>query len=331
MRKGAFVSWVPSCGRSQGFIDALDLVPIYSSYLRQRDLFSAPLKYGPQFLDTMRRLKHIQPDVVFVMNPPVFAVAAVALYARQTRAQYVIDSHSGAFESRKWRWSLPLQRLLGRRAAAVIVTNPVHKAEVERWPAPAVIVADPPPRLSTVRSSITRLGPSEPFVFVIATYGPDEAIPQVIEAARQLPEVRFRVSGDVRRAPAALVQRCPSNVELTGYVALPVFWEHVERASAILTLTDQENTILRGGWEAMFAGRPLLTSGTRTLREYFSRGTRFVDNTVDGVKAGIEDVLANQEQLASGMEQLRQEKAVTWMQQRAELERRLAIARAEVA
>src|SRR5207302_11503430 len=71
MTKGAFVSWVRSCGRSQGFIDALGLTPIYSSYLRQSDVVSAPLKYGPQFIETLRRLHQHRPEVVFVMNPPV--------------------------------------------------------------------------------------------------------------------------------------------------------------------------------------------------------------------------------------------------------------------
>src|SRR5919201_380293 len=32
--RGAFVSWLPFHGRSQGFIDALRLEPIYVSYLR---------------------------------------------------------------------------------------------------------------------------------------------------------------------------------------------------------------------------------------------------------------------------------------------------------
>src|SRR5437016_11486407 len=149
MTKGAFVSWVRSCGRSQGFIDALGLTPIYSSYLRQSDLVSAPLKYGPQFVQTLRRLYRHRPEVVFVMNPPVFAVAAVAIYAAQTGGKYVMDCHSGAFEGRKWRWSLPLRRAFGRRAAAVIVTTPVHDTRVRARPARAMTIADPTPTLAT--------------------------------------------------------------------------------------------------------------------------------------------------------------------------------------
>ena len=323
MTKGAFVSWVRSCGRSQGFIDALGLTPIYSSYLRQSDVVSAPLKYGPQFIETLRRLHQHRPEVIFVMNPPVFAVAAVAIYAAQAGAKYVMDCHSGAFEGRKWRWSLPLQRAFGRRAAAVIVTNPVHENLVKAWPARAMIIADPPPKLATSFPDAPAQGGREiddqGFVFVIATYGPDEAIPEVIEAARALPQVRFRVSGDTARAPRAVLERCPPNVQLTGFVPLETFWQHVRPASAVLTLTQRENTILRGGWEAMFTGRPLITSDTAALRGYFVRGTRFVDNTFAGIKAGIEDVLANQATYQADMKRLDAEKRLLWLRQQEEL------------
>jgi len=328
MATGAFVSWLPFSGRSQGFIDALELQPVYSSYLRERDIISAPLKYGPQFVHTLRQLYRERPEAVFVMNPPVFAVAAVYLYCVQTGAKYVMDCHSGVFESRKWRWSLPLQRWFGRRAACVIVTNPIHRATVDRWPARSMIVGDPPPRLPVGIGQARPAGTAtdrERFVFVIATFGPEEAIPEVLEAARALPHVSFRISGDTRRAPRRWLDNAPPNVRFTGYLPLQAFWQHVQDASAILTLTKQENTILQGGWEAMFVGRPLITSDTAALRGYFVQGARFVDNSVAGIAAGIEDVLANHDEIEAEMERLRHDKYLIWRRQREELEALLGV------
>jgi hypothetical protein len=99
----------------------------------------------------------------------------------------------------------------------------------------------------------------------------------------------------------------------------------VRQSSAILTLTRQENTILRGGWEAMFAARPLITSDTAALRGYFTRGARFVDNTVEGIKAGIEEVLDHETEFESAMEGLRREKRLAWHRQRGELEAILGV------
>ena len=321
--RGAFVSWLPFHGRSQGFIDALGLAPVYVSYLRQQDLLSALVKYGPQFVTTLRRLAREKPDLVFVMDPPVFAVVAVSVYCRIAGARYVVDCHSGVFESLKWRWSLPLQRFLGRRAAGVIVTNRTHQNTVAGWPARTIVIGDPFPRLPADDIGPRPMG--QRYVFVILAFGADEAVPQVLEAARRLPEVRFRLSGDSRRASSAWLRDLPPNIELTGFVPLQTFWEQVRGASAILTLTTRPNTILRGGCEAMFMARPLITSDSDTLRGYFTTGAVFVDNTPSGIAAGVEQALGQEAALAAAMGQLRDEKAQAWRRSRDELEGLLGI------
>ncbi|HEY8695072.1 MAG TPA: glycosyltransferase, partial [Chloroflexota bacterium] len=317
--KGAFVSWISYHGRSQGFIDRLGLTPIYVSYLRQRDIISAPVKYGPQFISTLRRLYRVKPEVVFVMDPPVFAVAAVFLYCLHKRARYLMDCHSGVFNSKKWRWSLPIQRFFGRRAAAVVVTNPVHLREVVSWPAKGIIVGDPPPTLPT--APVRSAAPTDPYVFVIGVFGDDEEVPKVLEAAARLPGVRFRISGDTKRARPAWLANHPSNVAFTDFLSTDEFWSHVRDASAILTLTTREDTILRGGWEAMFMEKPLITSGTSALRRYFTRGTVFVDHNPHSIAAGVEYAMSHLQELGVEAKALREEKYATWRQERAGLVR----------
>jgi glycosyltransferase involved in cell wall biosynthesis len=321
---GAFVSWVPFHGRSQGISDALNLMPIYASYFGIERPALAPIKYGPQAFRTLRALSRLRPGLVFVMDPPVFAVLAVALYCRRHGARYVMDCHHGVFRSSRWRWSLPLQRLLGTRAAAVMVTNPVHLQAVNAWPARGVIMADAPPRLAPP-SSRQRPIENGRDVFVVLRFGPDEAVAEILQAARQLPQVRFHLSGDVRRAAPEWLRQHPPNVHFTGFLPLEEFWSRLRGANVILTLTSEDDAILRGGWEAMFAGQPLITSGTRALRNYFSRGTVFVDNVPDAIAAGIQTALAHQEELRQDMELLRMEQEATWAQERRELERILGV------
>jgi glycosyltransferase involved in cell wall biosynthesis len=315
--RAAFVSWIDYHGRSEGFIERLGLAPIYVSYLKQQDVVSAPLKYGPQVISTLRRLFEVKPEVVFVMDPPMFAAAAVSVYCLVSRARYVMDCHSGVFNSRKWRWSLPIQRFLARRAAAVMVTNPSHLSEVLSWHAKGLIVGDPPPMLPTptVRSA------APPFVFVIGVFGDDEEVPAVLEAAARLPGVEFRMSGDTRRARRAWLDSHPSNVKFTGFLSINDFWSHVGGAMAVLTLTTREDTILQGGWEAMFMEQPLITSNTSALRRYFTRGTVFVDNNPDSIAAGVAYALSHQAELQVEARGLREEKYATWCQEKAELAR----------
>ena len=327
LAQGAFVSWIGYHGRSQGFIDRLGLTPIYVSYLRQRDIISAPFKYGPSFASTLRRLHKVKPEVVFVMDPPVFSVAAVFAYCRPRRIPYLMDCHSGVFNSPKWRWALPLQRYFGRRAAGVIVTNPVHLEEVASWPAKGVIVGDPPPILESGPAKPTPASP--PWIFVIGVFGKDEELPRVLEAAARLPGVGFRISGDTRRAEKAWLDDHPDNVTFTGFLSNEDFWSHVRGASAILTLTTREDTILRGGWEAMFMEQPLITSGTAALRRYFSRGTVFVDHDPAAIAAGVEYALSHLDELRLQAKALREEKYAIWRQERSELQRLAGVEFAE--
>ena len=327
--RGAFVSWVPSCGRSQAFIDAFGLEPVFVSYLKSERPLLAPLKYGPQLVTTLRRLQRTHPDVVFVMDPPPFAAAAAFLYCLVARARLVMDCHSGVFEGTRWRWALPLQRFFGRYAAAVIVTNPVHQRMVSSWPARALIVSDPPPRIEPEQPSPDRAERHEPpVIFVIVRFGDDEAIPQTLAAAGRLPNVRFEISGDVRRANPRWLENRPANVRFTGWLSTAEFWDRVRRANAVLTLTTRENTILRGGWEAMFTGQPLITSGTRALRAYFTGGTVFADNSADGIAAAVRSALAREDELRAGMRVLQVDKRVSWNQERRQLERLVGSAHA---
>jgi glycosyltransferase involved in cell wall biosynthesis len=316
---GAFVSWVEYHGRSEGFIERLGLAPIYARYLGQQDIVSAPLKYGPQAISTLRRLGDVKPEVVFVMDPPVFAAVAVFLYCVVRRARYVMDCHSGVFNDRKWRWSLPVQRFLARHAAAVLVTNRVHLSEVLSWRAKGLIVGDPPPtRPTPVPRPAT---PAVPFVFVIGVFGKDEELPAVLEAAARLPGVEFRVSGDTKRARRAWLNNHPPNVKFTGFLSIADFWAHVGGASAVLTLTNREDTILRGAWEAMFMEQPLITSNTSALRAYFTRGTVLVEHNPDSIAAGVEYALSHQQELRIEASALREEKYATWCEERSELQR----------
>jgi glycosyltransferase involved in cell wall biosynthesis len=318
-RRGAFVSWIGYHGRSQGFIDRLGLTPIYVSSLRRRGIASALFKYGPQFVSTLRALYTAKPEVVFVMDPPVFAVAAVFFYCLHTRARYLMDCHSGVFNSRKWRWSLPAQRLFGRRAAGVLVTNQAHLRTVSSWPATGLIVGDPPP---IPGPSATRLPHrAESYVFVIGVFGEDEDIPNVLEAAGRLPAVQFQISGDTRRARPAWLASHPPNVTFTGFLSTEDFWSCVRDASAVLTLTTREDTILRGGWEAMFMEKPLITSRTPALQQYFTRGAVFVDHTSDSIAAGVADAMAHLEELGRQAKLLREEKYATWCEERDRLVR----------
>ena len=69
------------------------------------------------------------------------------------------------------------------------------------------------------------LPPGEPYpvepgfnVLFVCTFASDEPVEAVLEAARQLPEVHFYVTGDRRKKPASFFETAPPNVIFTGFL-----------------------------------------------------------------------------------------------------------------
>ena len=126
-----------------------------------------------------------------------FAVLVVWIYTKVFGVQYVIDAHTGMFDDPRWTWLLPLSRSLSRQAAATIVTNEFLKKQVESWGARAIIIGDVPVEFGTGEPA--NLGPGF-HVVVINTFSQDEPLDEVLLAAKQLPEVRFHITGNPRHS-----------------------------------------------------------------------------------------------------------------------------------
>src|SRR5690242_17845843 len=104
IKKLAFVSWAEGCSRSDSIARRLGGVSfmIYSPFWGSR-YSTIIFKYLSQTFKTLAVLFRYRPDVVMVMTPPVIACFPVWLYTKLTRAQYVIDAHSGAFIDERWQ------------------------------------------------------------------------------------------------------------------------------------------------------------------------------------------------------------------------------------
>lgn len=283
-------------------------------------LLRVPIKYIVQGWRTWRALTHDRPDVVFVQNPPIFCVVVAFLYARIYGARYVIDSHTGAFLSPKWRWSLGLHRVLSKGALATIVHNKSQEQIVKEWRCRYLVIGFTPGSYP----------PGEEFaldgrfnVAVVSSFLADEPVDLVFEAAARLPEVSFYVTGDSRRIPQPLLSRKPDNCLLTGYLTYERYVGLLRGVDAIMVLTTGNHTLLMGGFEAVSVGTPLIVSDWPVLRDYFSLGTVHVDNTVEGICEGVNQAQRNQARLQAEMLVLQEQLQSEWLEKLAELQRLL--------
>lgn len=317
-----FISWAPFCSRSDSIASHLrgKSFMVYSPWYGSR-YATLPFKYLSQTVKTLRILFTERPAVVFVMTPPVAACLPASIYARLTGTQYVIDAHTGAFLDTRWKRLLFLHKWFSRAARKTIVTNEHMLRVLRDWRADGMIVRDVPVRFAPPAE--TRLASGCNMTFV-CTFTRDEPIELFLEAAARMPDVQFHVTGNYRRADPRVLASVPANVRLTGFLPDADYVGLLLASDAVISLTTLDHTMQRGAYEAVYLGRPVITSDFDLLRRHFCKGAVHVANTADAIAAGIERMRAESTRYRAEVEELRRERLQDWARVQSELQRLMA-------
>jgi glycosyltransferase involved in cell wall biosynthesis len=305
-----YISWAESCSRSDHTARELGgrSHMVYAGHLGSRGS-TILLKYWLQGRTTARILREERPEVVFVMTPPLVAAIPAFWYAWRHRARVVLDAHSAAFLHPRWRWFQWLQRWMCRRAATTLVHNDHIAGLVERAGGHATVVPDVPIVFER-REGFAR--PEHFTVAVVCSFNYDEPLPAIIDAARDLPEVRFFVTGNPKHLDARLKARMPENMTLTGFLSTEAYGSLITGADAVLTLTTRDHTMLRGAYEAIYQGTPVIVSDWQLLREAFPEGAVHVDNSAQAIAAAVRAIQRQPEAFRTGAMRLAATKQARW-------------------
>ena len=320
--KVTYISWAESCSRSDhtarelGGRSFMVYAPQYGS--RASTIL---LKYAAQWRETAAILRREQPDAIFVMTPPVFAALPAFWYAWRRGKRVVLDAHSAAFMHPRWRLFQWLQRLLCRRAATTLVHNDHIAGKVEAAGGRTTLVPDVP---IVFDGSGAFARPSGFVVAAVCSFNYDEPVAAIFEAASRLPDVSFFVTGNPKHLAPALAAARPENVTLTGFLSDAAYGSLVSTADAVLTLTTRDHTMLRGAYEAIYQGTPVIVSDWQLLRDAFPEGAAHVDNSPAAIAAAVEDVRAHRERYREGARRQRDAKLERWRATRDAITARLA-------
>jgi glycosyltransferase involved in cell wall biosynthesis len=305
-----YISWAESCSRSDHTARELGGTShmVYAPQFGSRGS-TVVFKYAVQWLRTVRILRRERPDTIFVMTPPVFAALPAFWYAARHKAQVVLDAHTAAFVLPRWRSFQWLQRLLCRRAATTLVSNR-HLAEVVRSAGAHATLVPDVPVIFPDREVFPR--PEAFVVAAVCSFDYDEPIAEVFAAAAQLPDVRFYMTGNPRKLPADVRAAMPANVTLTGFLNTPLYGGLLAGADAVLVLTTFDHTMLRGAYEAIYQGTPVIVSDWPLLRAAFPEGAIHVDNTAASIAGAIQRLRQAPQAFRDAAARLRAEKLRAW-------------------
>ena len=310
MIRPTYVSWSPHCSRSDNTARELGgkshmvYWPSFGS-----NIFTVWLKYLAQALSTFRILSADKPDVVFVMTPPLPAVVSVWLWCRVHRVPFVVDGHTGAFLHPNWIHFQWLQNALCRRAITTIVTND-HLAQLLRQ--------------ARVHVTIVRDVPVE--------YHGDGFLPARGDVLRRRGVLvqrgrTGRRDPRVRRVPARRPllshRRLPPDEPVTrrhgarerdadGFLTTDQYGSLLTNVHTVMALTTRDHTMLRGAYEAVYQGTPVIVSDWPLLKDSFSRGAIHVDNSAAAIAGAVERMRTEHALYKAEVLVLRDEKRAAW-------------------
>lgn len=284
MKKTVFLVWASYHRRSELLAEHFGAKIFYITYGKRGNVIDTIAKYPLQALFTWRILSVEKPDLIFVQNPPIFCAMVAYLFGLCYGSKYIIDSHTGAFLTPLWRKFLWLNRWLSRRALMTIVHNKSQEITISNWKCPYCVIGFIPGKYPE----------GEQFLFdgkfnvaVISTYGDDEPLVKIFEAADYLSDVDFYITGTPKKNLRSILTQKPDNCHLTGYLTYDKYIGLLRGADVVMDLTTRDQTLLMGGFEAVSLGKPLIVSEWPVLKDYFFAGTVFVPNTVQGISKGV--------------------------------------------
>ena len=205
----------------------------------------------------------------------------------------VLDSHPGGFGAQGDHVSAKLQglhRWLARHVDGCAVASAPWVEVVESWGGRAVELHEAPP--GALPASLGDLeerpgGPTERGlrVLCVGRLAPDEPSEEVAAAAALVPDCRFLVTGDPKRAPT-LIERAPPNVTFTGYLAHDDYLRALQEADVVMTLTTEPSSVMRAAYEAVYARRPLIVTDWPVGRALFPHAVHVV-NDASAIAEGV--------------------------------------------
>jgi glycosyltransferase involved in cell wall biosynthesis len=286
----------------------------YICFTAKQGRFIAPFKYLAQTVMTLAFLIRHRYSLIFVQDPPICAVLPVYFYGLFSKSRFIIDSHTDALQASWWKWTLPLHRFLDRRAITTIVTNDELCQKIQKWGACGLTIEDPPAEFTITSPKILPADSLNAVLISTASY--DEPIEELLKSALDLPNVNIYITGDFKRSLCyrGLTQNPPRNVQFTGYLPEDSYFSLLKAADVVLCLTTEDNTFLSGSMEALWLGKPLITSDWPVLGRYFNKGTILVDNSTEQLRQALILISRDLDVFRAEMQSLQEERRRDWWQ-----------------
>lgn len=213
--------------------------------------------------------------IVVVQNPSRVLAALASFMKIWFSFPLIVDRHTNfrvgkgiSFNPAIW-FAVLCSEFSLRMADLTVVTNDFLKDLVESKGGRALVLHDKIPNIVCPKKKLDL--PSGINILFVCTYANDEPFNEVISAAKRLShDCHIHITGNYRKAGLDPEHSdLPKNVHLLGFVSSEDYSNYLISCDVVLVLTTSEWVILCGGYEAVAVEKPLITSDTKALKEFF--------------------------------------------------------------
>jgi glycosyltransferase involved in cell wall biosynthesis len=292
--EGIFIRWSnPKTSHRSQFLAQQLSIRLVTMAANDRRIITLPFRYIHNSIRTIQKLREYRPKAIFVQNPPVFLAMCAWLYSRNKSVRLYMDNHTAAIKDFKWRWSLPILRKMSKPNAVNIFTTD-ELADQAGFTGPSVAVLTDPPAVAS-NFEAPQLKTSMMNVMVVCSGSSDEPLQEIVSAATKLPEVLFFLTGGLQSRPELRghSRRTFDNVVALEYLPDRNYFGLMNAVDCVICLTTRDDTLLSGAQEALWIGKPIITSRTDALSEFLKDIAIFVDNDADSLRSAIEALRDN--------------------------------------
>jgi glycosyltransferase involved in cell wall biosynthesis len=282
-------------------------------------------RYPLAIRQTIALLNREKPRIIFAQNPSMVLACLAIIYANLLDRKVVIDAHNAGLFPAEGRYRLLnwLASKLFRWTTITIVSNSELVSHVRRLNGNAIAIPDPIPEIPEPAQPSPLRGDFN--VLFICSWADDEPYLEVLRAAALVRRgTCIYITGNSKGKEQQLNAPVPDNAVFTGFIQEQEFNSMLFSCDAVIVLTTRENCLLCGAYEGVAAGKPLILSNTRALRNHFCKGSVFTDNTADSIAEAIESARMRQAELTAEVKALREKRLDEYPHLLEEFEQRLS-------
>lgn len=267
-------------------------------------------RYAKSLLRTIRIIYRERPSLLFIQNPSLVLAGLAMVLRKILKLKVVMDAHNAGLRpvEGKFRLLQCVANVLVRNADLVLVTNTLMAEQVIAIGGNAFILPDPLPSMKKSETGRDGSESESKFVVVaICSWAEDEPVKEILDAAKKFPsDAVLYCTGNPPQWAQKLVKKDLPTVVLTGFLSESDYVTMISQANCIIDLTNRDDCLVCGAYEAISVGVPFIVSDTSASRELFQSVGVLTANTASGIVDSVQIVKRNEPEVRSDVARFRE-------------------------